>query len=236
MIQILVIDDYPMMANLIAEALLKDGHQVVTVGSAEEGLAQLPFNTFQVAFIDHHLPGMEGLVLGGYLRRNNPHMQLALVTGEPDPKLKRQSDQLMITFIQKPFDLRRLKEVVDLYLAEAKERREQRAGRQEPDFEAALALYHRDLPEYFSLPRAPERLVEALRRRLKECLNNLSCGSRYNERDRVAALAGLLALQVLGIPAPKDKDGRTLFEAYDQAMRENGRHAEFGADPKEASE
>ncbi|NIX18602.1 MAG: response regulator, partial [Actinobacteria bacterium] len=65
----------------------------------EEGLALLPDWTFQLAFLDHNLPGMEGLLLGEYLRDNNPEMTIALVTGSDEPKLERRTRDLKIKFV-----------------------------------------------------------------------------------------------------------------------------------------
>jgi len=224
---ILVIDDEPPMADLIATALLKQGHQVISVGSAEEGLEQLPHHAFQVAFIDHHLPRMEGLVLGGFLRRHNPDLHIALVTGEGDPTLRRETERLGITFVQKPFVLTDLYAVVARYQEAAAERAERRAHQEDPDFGPALQLHHRELAGIFELPGVPERIADALRWRVKEALHNLASEARYSERERVVALAGILAAEVLGVSLPRGKDGAAATEQYDQAMRANGRRAEF---------
>jgi len=63
---VLVVDDQPPNLRLMEAMLTPRGHQVVTANSAEEGLALLPYYTFQVAFLDHQLPGMEGALLGEY--------------------------------------------------------------------------------------------------------------------------------------------------------------------------
>ena len=104
-LNILVIDDDESLRGLLVDIIARGGHQAVPVTSAEEGLELLPFWTFQVAFIDQRLPGMEGLVLGQYLRRNNPDMTIALVTGENDLRLERQTRALSIAFIPKPFNV-----------------------------------------------------------------------------------------------------------------------------------
>lgn len=61
---VLVIDDEPQVCNLIASAFTRRGDVVVTASSAEEGLEQLPYFTFQVAFVDHHqdLAALSGLL------------------------------------------------------------------------------------------------------------------------------------------------------------------------------
>ena len=230
-LSVLVIDDDPEIAEVVARILLKDGHQVVTAGSAEEAFEQLPYYTFQVAFIDHHLPQMEGLVLGGYLRRNNRDIQLALVTGDSDPRLRDEAERLDILLLQKPFRPEQILDVVDTYVRRARRRQERREQEQAPDHGPPFARYAADLPAYYSTPRVSRRTTDHLVRRIKQCLNSLHSVPRYNERDRVAALSGLLTALVLGIELPKRRDGTTLFAFYDEIMREHGRQTEFETEP-----
>ena len=96
-LNILVIDDEPELRNLFARILNGEQHQVVLAESAEEGLQLLPHWTFHIAFVDHNLPGMEGLVLGEYLRRNNPDMSIVMMTGSEDPRIERRSRDLSLS-------------------------------------------------------------------------------------------------------------------------------------------
>ena len=61
------------LRGLLVDIIGRGGHQAVPVASAEEGLELLPIWTFQVAFIDQRLPGMEGLVLGQYCGQQPGH-------------------------------------------------------------------------------------------------------------------------------------------------------------------
>ena len=114
-LHVLVIDDDEDVRQLLVEILLPDEHQIFAVGSAEEGLQLLPYHTFHVAFLDQNLPGMEGLVLGEFLQKNNPDMKVALVTGNDDPRLPRLGEKLGIKFIAKPFEVRSILDVIDEY-------------------------------------------------------------------------------------------------------------------------
>lgn len=223
----LVVDDDPDMRELIAKVLLEHGHLAVTAKSAEEGLAALPLYTFQVAYVDHQLPGMEGMVFGEWLRRNNPHMQIALVTGAADEDLEDMASERAIRFIRKPFDVRELLELPALYVEAARERLH---GESESDefAEAPVGLYFDDLTGFFDLPSIPSRIEERLTHRIGDALTNLHSVSRYTERDRVAALCGLLAARVLGIRLPRGRGGKTLYEEYDALMIERGRRPIFG--------
>lgn len=229
---VLVIDDDPNMRDMITNFLLLEGHQVVMAESAEEGLNLLPYYTFQVAFLDHNLPKMEGLVLGEYFKNNNPYMKVALVTGETDPKLRVTAENLDITFIEKPFELPTLLTVIDSYVEAARQRQKRQADERDRHFVPDFSPYLDAIGPYYSMPTIPDRITTQLTNKLKECFNNLRSVSRYSERDRVAALAALLTAQVLSIKLPKHQ-GKSPFKVFDDLMRQYGKRCEFdeaGAD------
>jgi CheY-like chemotaxis protein len=231
LIYILVIDDNPEMRSLLGRILTPQGHVVISVDSAEEGLAQLPWNTFQIAFLDQNLPGMEGLVLGEYLRQNNPHMAIALVTGSADPRLERVSQEQNITFIPKPFGVEQILDVVTAYQEAAQARLEARRQREDPDFVPSLAAHMDAVEARYAIPSVPSRIEERLVIQIRESLRNLGSVSRYNERDRAIALSGLVTARVLGIKLPRASSGQTLYEVYDGCMRQHGRRLEFSDEP-----
>jgi CheY-like chemotaxis protein len=226
-LNILVIDDDEDMRSLLVDIIGRGGHQVVPVSSAEEGLELLPFWTFQVAFIDHRLPGMDGLVLGEYLRRNNPDMTVALVTGEYDLKLERQTRALSITFIPKPFQVSDISGAIEAYVSAAAEREQRRIRHEDPDFDPPISQYASELTKSYAVPSVSTRVEERIVDTLKRCMNDLRSVGRYTERDRVILLAGLLTAKVLGITLPKLASGRTPFEEYDALMRQHGRRTAF---------
>jgi len=228
---VLVIDDDPEVCQLIANILLPEGHQVVTATSAEQGLEQLPWFSFQVAFLDHHLPKMEGLVFGEYLRRNNPHMQIALVTGEPTDRVVRTAEEQGITVIRKPFVIGEILDVVERYCEGSRRRYEAARHRRSPDYAPAFGAHHDDLAAFYDLPRLPSRVEEGLVQKLKMAFNHIGSIHRYSERERVAVLSGLLAADVLGLSLPRLPNGESMHEAYDRLMAEYGHRPEFGQVP-----
>jgi CheY-like chemotaxis protein len=234
LLNVLVIDDDEDARKLLTDILLPR-HQVFAVASAEAGLELLPYQTFQVAFVDQTLPGMQGMVLARFLRRNNPHMKIAMVTGVHDARLERDGEAHGVAIIHKPFELRQILEVVEAYYEEASERHSQRLSQANPDGELALAAYFEDLAACFGVPGVPARIEEKLMQAVARSLAELRSVSRYNERDRVVAYAGLIALRVLGVRTPKRESGRTLFEEYDEIMRRHAREPAFGT-PDEGQE
>ncbi len=226
-IYVLVVDDDPDMRELIAQIMLEHGHLAVTAASAEEALACLPHYTFQIACVDQNLPGMEGLVFGEWLTRHNPYMCVALITGEADEGLRERCRDENIEFVAKPFDVSALTGLVTHYVEAARARRQQAQQKTDRYYEPPLEMFTDELDTYFDLPSVPDRIEERLVRRIRDALANLHSVSRYNERERVAALSGLLAARVLGIRLPRGRGGQTLFEEYDQLMADYGRRTEF---------
>jgi CheY-like chemotaxis protein len=227
-LHVLVVDDDPAMRELFTEIIHRDGHMAVTAESAEKALELLPLWTFQIALLDQNLPGMEGLLLGEYLRRSNPDMIIALVTGEDDPRIERHAKELCVTFIAKPFENADIKRVIESYVERAKDRALERQQRGDPDFEPPIGRFASELPECFGIPKVPERVTDRLIGTVQRCLHNLRSVTRYSERDRVVALSGLLTARVLGVDLPRTTAGLTLFEEYDRLMHEHGRRTEFG--------
>ncbi len=227
-LNILVVDDDEAMRELLVEIIHREGHQAIVAESAEKALEHLPVWTFQIAFLDQNLPGMEGLLLGEYLRRSNPSMIIALVTGEDDPRIERRTRELSVAFIAKPFDNTQIKQVIADYVEIAKEKAELRARKDDPDFEPPIGRFASELGDCFGIPKVPERISDRLVGTVQRCLNNLRSMSRYSERDRVVALSGLLTARVLGVDLPRTGNGLTLYEEYDRLMQSHGRRTEFG--------
>ena len=224
---ILVIDDDPDMREMLGRILMRHGHLVVTAPSAEEGLEQLPYYTFHIAYLDQNLPGMDGLVLGEYLRANNPTAMVALVTGDTSTCLERAGARSGIRVIHKPFGNDEILDVVTAYREAARLRAEQEAAHGSTEWAPPVQAYASELAAYFRMPGTPSRIADKLDHAVRQGLNSLRSESRYNERDRVATFAGLLAARVLGVDLPNVAPHTTPWQEYDRIMRARGRRAEF---------
>ena len=229
-LNILVIDDDEDMRHFLTDILHSRGHQVMSVGSAEEGLELLPYTTFQIAFLDQNLPGMEGLVLGEFLRKNNPHMKIALVTGSEDRRLEKTSQAFDIEVIRKPFEMTQILDLITAYKNEAEARKVERQKHADPEYHLPLSQFFAELPDTFDMPNVPKRVEERLLSTVRDALTELRSVARYNERARVLAYAGLLTMQVLRLRVPKGSSGELLSREYDELMRAHGRRPEFTAE------
>ena len=227
MLNVLVIDDDEAVRGLLVDIISREEHQAVAAESAEQGLELLPYWTFQVAFIDLHLPGMDGIVLGEYLRRNNPEMVIVIVSGDDTKQLERRSRDLSLRFLAKPFRVPDILGVLDTSCRAIRDGGPASSTAESCDFYPSLSKYYQDLPAHFSMPKVPARIEDRLITMVRRSLSDLGSAGRYSERDRVVALAGLVAAQVLGIQLPRTSAGATLFGEYDAIMKDRGKATAF---------
>ena len=225
-LNVLVIDDDESVRNLLVNIITKEEHQAVAAVSAERGLELLPFWTFHVAFIDQHLPGMDGIVLGEYLKRNYPDMSVAIVSGD-DNRVDRRSRECGLMFIAKPFRVDDIIQILDDTVKEQNNQDPTSSIKSRTEYYPPFAAFYSGLAEDFAMPKVPSRIEDKLVAVIRRCLNDMSRAGRYNERDRVCALSGLLASAVLGIQLPRGRNGSTLFQEYDEIMRARGKATEF---------
>ena len=229
-LNVLVVDDDPDMRSLLCQIVSHRGHLPYAVDSAEAGLELLPGLLFQVAFLDHDLPGMEGLLLGEFLRRNNPDMAVALVTGSDSHRLETKTRELDVQFISKPFDVGEIMAVLDGYLARMADAAACHEAESSPDHAPPIAEYCAELAAYYDMPNVPQRIEDRLATGVARALRGLRSEARYSESDRIMALAGLLSARVLGVRLPKGSDGVSMYDEYDRLMVRHGRRVEFGHD------
>lgn len=83
-LRILVVDDQPVIRNLLQEHLERDGHQVLTAGSGTEALEKFRANPCELLLTDQAMPGMNGEALGAAVKEAAPGTPVILLTGFGD--------------------------------------------------------------------------------------------------------------------------------------------------------
>ncbi len=80
----LVVDDEPDVADLLADILRVDGHNVVTAATGQEALDQLDAMAFDIILSDLRLPGLDGPSLFKIIREQRPELQskIGFITGD----------------------------------------------------------------------------------------------------------------------------------------------------------
>jgi two-component system NtrC family sensor kinase len=113
--RILVLDAEAALAALICDALSAEGHRPVAATGAEEALARLTAEPFDLLVSDAELPGLPGARLAAEVQRLRPDMRhrILLTTGDGDSRdPETVARQLGAGLLRKPFELDELRRVV----------------------------------------------------------------------------------------------------------------------------
>ena len=114
-IRVLVIDDDPDVADLVAEILRNDGHDVKCAESAAKALREIAQQKFTVILSDLNMPGLDGAYLFEKLTRHSPDLvkRIGFVTGDTfSPKARAFLDDAGRPYLEKPIRPAELRQLV----------------------------------------------------------------------------------------------------------------------------
>ena len=150
--RILVVDDEPRMAEVIATALGRAGYDCITCNSAADALAALESRDADVVVTDWKMPDMDGMELLRRLRSQRPELPVILLTAYGSvPAAVEAMRAGAFDYITKPFDNDELRTLVGRALRLNQLSRENRylrqevAGRYAPDTIVAESPKSREL-------------------------------------------------------------------------------------------
>lgn len=106
--RILIVEDEPTLADVLCRALrsrLSDEYQIESCGHAEEAMARLQHQTFELLIADLRMSGMNGLDLIRRTRQVSPQTHTMLITAYLSPEVQDQADLLATTCLFKPFGM-----------------------------------------------------------------------------------------------------------------------------------
>jgi two-component system response regulator MprA len=114
--RVLIVDDEPLVCDLLGDFLSRRGHEVSTAGDGEEALSALEAQSSDLLLLDLYLPNLDGL---GVLRRIREQGLTAgtiwTMTGMGDHDAAEESLSLGADdFLAKPVDLKHLDWRLDL--------------------------------------------------------------------------------------------------------------------------
>jgi CheY-like chemotaxis protein len=116
--RILVVEDEPIIAGLLVDMLMGDGHEVETVNTGRAALERLAAGSYDLIVSDLRMPVLDGRGLYRELERHRPEMlrRIVFVTGSAlDPGNEEFLTATRVPWIPKPFtidDLHRLTQKV----------------------------------------------------------------------------------------------------------------------------
>ena len=115
---ILVVDDEPDVAELLAETLLLDGHRVDTANSGAAALTRILDASYDLVFSDMKMPGMSGIELYDEIARRWPGLErrMIFVTGDNlNPAIRQFIDRTGAFRVSKPFEIGVIRRLVAVF-------------------------------------------------------------------------------------------------------------------------
>jgi two-component system, cell cycle response regulator CpdR len=124
--RILIAEDESSIRDLVARALLQDGHDVITANDGAEALDVLvrEQGAFELLLADIRMPVMDGIALALATARDHPDITILLMTGYADQRERASGlNTLIHDVITKPFTLETIRAVVNEALVAGAQRR-----------------------------------------------------------------------------------------------------------------
>ena len=118
--RVLIVDDHPVVASLMADMLMEAGYLVETVSDARMALRRLDAEPFDVILSDVRMPEMDGSAFFGELVRRRPELaaRVILITGDLlTEDLAAFLARTRVPSLGKPFTLAELQDAVRRVLA-----------------------------------------------------------------------------------------------------------------------
>jgi len=107
-IRILVVDDEPLMAQPLADALAAEGYEIDMAVNGQHALEKINDRTYDLILSDLRMPELDGIGLCQELERRQPDLlrRIILITGAIEhPDYQRFLAQTPVPVLAKPFSL-----------------------------------------------------------------------------------------------------------------------------------
>lgn len=110
--RILIVDDEPLI-RFIFSMFIMEYAESKTVESAEKALDEIKSHHYDLCFIDYNLPGMTGLEALKIIKEQSEKTKVVIMSGDYfNEDIKKQIEENAYAFIEKPFELSQIVEVV----------------------------------------------------------------------------------------------------------------------------
>ena len=104
-LRILVVDDEPLVCEMVKAMLLQDGHEVDTAPGGKEGLTRFDAEHFDLVLADYRMPRMKGDQFASAIKKRLQPKPVILITGHPPNEAPKDIDWVLL----KPFSLLQLR-------------------------------------------------------------------------------------------------------------------------------
>lgn len=112
-VSILVVDDDKVAADLISEALIKEGYRVVTTTKGQEAILLGKSIMFDIVITDLKMPGVDGLSIVRTFKKMSPQTLVIVMTAFGSVESALETIHIgAYNYISKPFKLEELRHSV----------------------------------------------------------------------------------------------------------------------------
>jgi DNA-binding NtrC family response regulator len=115
-LRVLVVDDDPMLGDLLQEVLQMSGHRCEVAKTGEAALELLAQETFDLVISDLWMPGLSGMELWERLREAHPGLARRMIVVSAEDPGSSNCDfvrQTGLEYLKKPFRLQDLSQIVE---------------------------------------------------------------------------------------------------------------------------
>lgn|SRR5689334_3821926 len=105
---ILIVDDEPLVCQCLEMFLESDGHETDAAHSGHEALTKLESRQFDLVFTDYLMGGMDGQQLARLIRQRLQSLPIIMVTGNPPNPMPREITRVLL----KPYSLMAVRALV----------------------------------------------------------------------------------------------------------------------------
>ena len=112
-LRILVVDDHPIIQEIVSAYLAEDCHVVATASSASEALKKFQTDRFDLVITDHAMPETSGQELAARIKKIQPNEPIIMLTGFADLIKQPEGDSPDVDFVlNKPARLDDLRKAI----------------------------------------------------------------------------------------------------------------------------
>lgn len=112
--KLLIVDDETGIVDEVVEYFKEEGFEVHSADTAKEGMELVKKFSPDILLLDMKLPDMSGLEVLKYCKQSHPKIKVIVNTGYVDQSIIDEAERIgRDAFLQKPFNLERLKEEID---------------------------------------------------------------------------------------------------------------------------
>ena len=119
--KILIVDDERAYTEFLSERLTRLGNLVECAADGKSALELIKINKYDLMIMDHNMPGLTGLELVKYIKKNNISGKTVMITGYSDINENLMKMVGVDEYITKPVKMADIDRIVKKYSAEGRQ-------------------------------------------------------------------------------------------------------------------